>query len=76
MCESQVLREKEAKNAQAIKTLQQKLAEAEEEKNNLEAELATQLETNATQVPISKLLFFLSALECWLLAQTPDALAD
>ena len=53
-----MLREKEAKNAQAIKTLQQKLAEAEEEKNNLEAELATQLETNATQVPISKLLFF------------------
>ena len=45
-----MLREKDAKSAQSIKSLQLKLQEMEEEKGNLEAELATQFETNANQV--------------------------
>ena len=44
------MREKDAKSAQSIKSLQLKLQEMEEEKGNLEAELATQFETNANQV--------------------------
>lgn len=48
--ELNVLKEKESRNAQQLKQLQLKITELEDEKASLEAELATQLETNANQV--------------------------